>query len=136
MQVFQPGTGNNQSNHFPHIPEKVTWSLNTIINGKSQMLLSDYFLGEGRLYTGYLQELKNVKRKAKWIYSLTNKIAQNQHITEQQIIHDYLISLYVRNRPLPSSKIPHFQNEARCTTFLVTMSFICMRMKSDFHIKG
>ena len=39
------------------------------------------------------------------------------------------------NRPLPSSKNPHFQNEARCTTFLVKMSFICMRMKNDFHIK-
>ena len=25
------------------------------------------------------------------------------------------------NRPLPSSKKPHFQNEARCTTFLVKM---------------
>ena len=33
------------------------------------------------------------------------------------------------NRPPPSSKNPHFQNEARCTTFLVKMSFICMRMK-------
>ena len=31
------------------------------------------------------------------------------------------------NRPLPSSKNPHFQNKARCTTFLVKMSFICMR---------
>ena len=31
---------------------------------------------------------------------------------------------------------PHFQNEARCATFLVKMSFICMRMKSDFHVKG
>ena len=40
------------------------------------------------------------------------------------------------NRTLPSSKNPHFQNEARCTTFLVKMSFICMRMKNDFHIKG
>ena len=38
--------------------------------------------------------------------------------------------------PLLSSKNPHFQNEARCTTFLVKMSFICMRMKNDFHIKG
>ena len=47
MQVFQPGAGNNQSNHFPHIPEKVTWSLNTIINGKSQTLLSDFFEGRG-----------------------------------------------------------------------------------------
>ena len=40
------------------------------------------------------------------------------------------------NRPLPSSKNPHFQNEARCTTFLVKMSFICMRMKNDFLIKS
>ena len=40
------------------------------------------------------------------------------------------------NRPLSSSKNPHFQNEARCTTFLVKMSFICMRMKNHFHIKG
>ena len=40
------------------------------------------------------------------------------------------------NRPLPSSKNPHFKNEARCTTFLVKMGFICMRMKNDFHIKG
>ena len=39
------------------------------------------------------------------------------------------------NRP-PSSKNPRFQNEARCTTFLVKTSFICMRMKNNFHIKG
>ena len=41
-----------------------------------------------------------------------------------------------QNRPLPSSKNPHFQNEAKCTTFLVKMSFICMRMKGHFHIKS
>ena len=40
------------------------------------------------------------------------------------------------DRPLPSSKNPYFQNEARCTTFLVKVSFICMRIKNDFHIKG
>ena len=40
------------------------------------------------------------------------------------------------NRPLPSSKNPHFQTEARCTTLLAKMSFICMRMKNDFQIKG
>ena len=40
------------------------------------------------------------------------------------------------NRPLPSSKNPHFQNEAKGTTFLVEMRFICMRMKNNFHIKG
>ena len=35
-----------------------------------------------------------------------------------------------------SSKNPHFQNEAKGTTFLVKMSFICMWMKNHFHIKG
>ena len=40
------------------------------------------------------------------------------------------------NWPLPSSKDHHFQNEAKCTTFLVKMSFICTRMKIYFHIKG
>ena len=29
-----------------------------------------------------------------------------------------------QNRPLPSSKNSHFQNEAKCKTFAVKMSFI------------
>ena len=40
------------------------------------------------------------------------------------------------NRRLPSSKNPHFQNEAKCRTFLVKINCICMKMKSHFHIKG
>ena len=40
------------------------------------------------------------------------------------------------DRPLPSSKNPHFQNEAKCTSFLVKMSFICTRMKNHLHIKA
>ena len=40
------------------------------------------------------------------------------------------------NRPFPSSPGPLYQNEVRCSTFLVEMSFICMRMKNHFHIKG
>ena len=36
---------------------------------------------------------------------------------------------FTLNRSLPCSKNPHFQNEAKCTTFLVKMSFICMRIK-------
>ena len=36
---------------------------------------------------------------------------------------------YQMNRPLPSSKNPHFRNEARCTTFLVNMSFIAWEWK-------
>ena len=40
------------------------------------------------------------------------------------------------NRTLPSSWNPHFQTEAKYTTFLVKMSFICMRLKNHFHIWG
>ena len=40
------------------------------------------------------------------------------------------------NRPLPSNRKPHFQNKAKCTTFLVKMSFICIRIKNHFHSKG
>ena len=46
------------------------------------------------------------------------------------------IHIFSFNRPLPSSKNPHFQNVAKCTTFLVKKSFICMRMKNHFHIKS
>ena len=40
------------------------------------------------------------------------------------------------NRPFPSSKKSHFQNEAKCETFLVKMSFICIIIKNHFHING
>ena len=39
------------------------------------------------------------------------------------------------NRPLLSSKNPHFRNEAKCTAFLMKMSFICVKMKIHFQIK-
>ena len=37
---------------------------------------------------------------------------------------------------ISSSKNPRFQNEAKCTTFVVNMRFICMRIKNHFHING
>ena len=40
-----------------------------------------------------------------------------------------------KNRPLSRSKNSLFQNEAKCTTFLVEMSFICVRMTNHFHIQ-
>ena len=40
------------------------------------------------------------------------------------------------NRPFPSSKKFHFQNEAKCETFVVEMSFICIIIKTHFHNKG
>ena len=40
------------------------------------------------------------------------------------------------NRPFPSSKKSHFQNEAKCEIFVVKMSFICIIIKNHFHING
>ena len=36
------------------------------------------------------------------------------------------------NRPFPSSKKSHFQNEAKCETFVVKMSFICIIIEKSF----
>ena len=40
------------------------------------------------------------------------------------------------NRPFPSSKKFHFQNEAKCETFVVKMSFNYDANKTHFHNKG
>ena len=40
------------------------------------------------------------------------------------------------NRPFPSSKTFHFQNEAKCETFVVEMSFNYDANKTHFHNKG
>ena len=40
------------------------------------------------------------------------------------------------NRPFPSCKKSHLQNEARCETFVVKMSFICIIIKNHFHINS
>ena len=39
------------------------------------------------------------------------------------------------NRLFPSSKVPRFQNEAKCKTFQMEMSFIWMRIEKYFHNK-
>ena len=41
-----------------------------------------------------------------------------------QSVFNFIADILIDNRPLPSSKNPHFQTEDRCTTFLVKMSFI------------
>ena len=53
-----------------------------------------------------------------------------------ECIFQFLFKLNFNRPPQPSSKNPYFQNEAKCTTFLVKMSFSCMRTKNHFHIKG
>ena len=45
--------------------------------------------------------------------------------------------IWQRNRPLSSSKNPHFQNEARCTTLSCANEFYLQENENDdFHIKG
>ena len=43
-------------------------------------------------------------------------------------------SLKHANTPFQNSNNPHFQNKAKCKTFLAKMSFIFMGMKTNFHI--
>ena len=40
------------------------------------------------------------------------------------------------NRPFLSSRNSHFQHEAKCKTFVVKMSFICMTIKNRVHINS
>ena len=47
----------------------------------------------------------------------------------------YTFHLNIYNGPLPSSTNPHFLNEVKWTISLVKMSFICMRLKNQFHVK-
>ena len=46
------------------------------------------------------------------------------------------LTAWVINSPFSSSKKPHFQNEVKWETFLVKMSFTCMRITNHFHING
>ena len=44
---------------------------------------------------------------------------------------------FISNRPLSNFRVPkisHFQNETWCKTFLVKMSFICMRIRNHSRI--
>ena len=55
-------------------------------------------------------------------------LVQNRLVGEQKSQWD--------NRPFLSSKKSHFQNEAKCETFVVKMSCICIIIKTHFHNKG
>ena len=48
----------------------------------------------------------------------------------------FIIDDDLLNRPFSSSKNSHFKKELKCKTFQVKMSFVCMKMKSSFHISS
>ena len=58
--------------------------------------------------------------------------------TVLQYIAFYCIALrcIALNSPFLSSKSSHFQNEAKCATFVVKTSFIRIGIKYHFHLNG
>ena len=59
-------------------------------------------------------------------------------VVEVRLYNAYVHTFYViaGQITISETKKSPFQNEAKRTTFLVKMSFICTRMKNHFHIKG
>ena len=47
-----------------------------------------------------------------------------------------LILVVVVNRPFPSCCEPHYKSEAKCKTFHMKISFLCIWMKTNFHNKN
>ena len=66
--------------------------------------------------------------------------AEDRNFNQSPFIDQSINQLYLctlgGNRPFPSSKKSHFQNEAKCETFVVKMSFICIIIKNHFHINS
>ena len=57
-------------------------------------------------------------------------------VTKHEMVMDPTISSFSRIRVISEFQISHFQNKAKCKTFLVKMSFILMRAKKFFQING
>ena len=58
-----------------------------------------------------------------------------QFVFRNAIMLNFNIS-QVTYRPFSTSKCSHFQNEAKCKTFPVKTSFLCVRIKTHFHISA
>ena len=69
------------------------------------------------------------------IWTETRSLSQSTWFYHYFFLLYYYMKNYC-NRPFPSSKNSHFQNEAKCETFVVKMSFICIIIKNHFHING
>ena len=67
-------------------------------------------------------EEENQLFRKSWAVSLTIIFTLFVQVVDYKVLQE---------RPFPSYKNPHFQNE--CKTFLVIMSYLCM---THFHING
>ena len=81
-----------------------------------------WLIGYGRIPTTKISSVEN---------NFTSYTSQNSHFKIW-----LPMQMTCSNWPLSSSKNPHLENETKCTTLLVRMSFISMRTKNHFHIKG
>ena len=52
--------------------------------------------------------------------------------------YNYLIKLKATcsNRPFPSCCEPYYESKAACNVFHMKISFVCIRMKTNFHNKN
>ena len=83
------------------------------------------------------------RKRILWVFDCTqNPVKQEGFCLSILVFFLFLFlgsrqeAIKIPNKLLPSSKNPHFQNDVKCTTFLVKMSHVCTRMKNHFHIKG
>ena len=60
-----------------------------------------------------------------------SKIRRCSNLTFRSLKVSFTFSIF---RPFPSSRNSSYQNETKCKSFLVKMSFICMRIKNHFRI--
>ena len=95
-----------------------------------------YFCGKWPHWVSILKDLFTLITTACLLFLVSNKktLTHIIDLVQALVVHSHIPSSLALarlplNRPLPSSKNLLFQNEARCTTFLVRISFICMRKK-------
>ena len=106
--------GNNQSNHFPHIPEKVTWSLNTIINGKSQTLLSDFFEGRGGCTQARRAQLvcdspDSLQDETDYLYNVFSKNNYNTDFVRRNTHGNTDTQTNVNSGPVTTATVPYIR---------------------------
>ena len=81
-----------------------------------------------RVRLGYIVEVTFITEwESEWDFS--TRCLHSKRLRELQHLHACTLG---GNRPFPSSKKSHFQNEAKCETFVVKMSFICIIIKKSF----
>ena len=70
------------------------------------------------------------------MYGILTSRNKNTNIYIYIFFFFFFFFAVVVNRPFPSSKKFHFQNEAKCETFVVEMCFNYDANKTHFHNKG